>query len=85
MEWILLVSGLAALILGAEGLVQPLELSITDHEGGGAGKILQWDGEAWHEVSNGWVNSDRDLLLPLIYERAAAYAAGQKDTEDTED
>lgn len=60
--------------IGADGLVQPLELSITDHEGGGAGKILQWDGEAWQEVSNGWVASDRDLLLPLIYERAAAYA-----------
>jgi branched-chain amino acid transport system substrate-binding protein len=25
-------------------------------------------------VSDGWVKSDRDLLLPLIYERAAAYA-----------
>jgi branched-chain amino acid transport system substrate-binding protein len=60
--------------IGAEGLVQPTVLSMTDHEGGGAGKILQWDGTAWHEVSNGWVKSDRDVLLPLIYERAAAYA-----------
>jgi branched-chain amino acid transport system substrate-binding protein len=25
-------------------------------------------------VSDGWVKSDRDLLLPLIYERAEAYA-----------
>ena len=60
--------------IGADGLVQPLELSIKDHEGGGAGKILQWDGDKWKIVSNGWVKSDRDLLLPLIYERAAAYA-----------
>lgn len=60
--------------IGADGLVQPLELSIKDHEGGGAGKILQWDGEKWNIVSNGWVRSDRELLLPLIYERAAAYA-----------
>lgn len=60
--------------IGADGLVQPLELSIKDHEGGGAGKILQWDGEKWNIVSNGWVRSDRELLLPLIYERAAVYA-----------
>jgi len=61
--------------IGAEGLVQPLELSIKDHEGGGAGKVIQWDGQAWTIVSDGWVKSDRELLLPLIYERAAAYAA----------
>jgi branched-chain amino acid transport system substrate-binding protein len=60
--------------IGAEGLVQPLELSIKDHEGGGAGKIIQWDGEKFVVVSDGWVRSDRELLLPLIYERAAEYA-----------
>jgi branched-chain amino acid transport system substrate-binding protein len=59
--------------IGATGLEQPLKLSIKDHEGGGAGKIMQWDGEKWNIVS-GWVKSDRELLLPLIYERAAAYA-----------
>ncbi|GLK69759.1 ABC transporter substrate-binding protein [Hansschlegelia plantiphila] len=60
--------------IGAEGLVQPLKLSAKDHEGGGSGKVLQWDGQKWNVVSKGWVASDRDLLLPLIYERAAAYA-----------
>jgi branched-chain amino acid transport system substrate-binding protein len=34
---------------------------------------MQCDGEKWNIVS-GWVKSDRELLLPLIYERAAAYA-----------
>ncbi len=54
--------------------MQPLRLSVKDHEGGGAGKVLQWDGTQWAAVSHGWVKSDRDLLLPRIYERAAAYA-----------
>ncbi len=36
--------------------------------------MLQWDGTQWAVVSHGWVKSDRDLLLPRIYERAAAYA-----------
>lgn len=60
--------------IGAEGLVQPLRLSVKDHEGGGAGKVLQWDGSQWVAASKGWVPSDRDLLLPVIYARAAAYA-----------
>lgn len=71
--------------IGAEGLVQPLELSIKDHEGGGAGKVIQWNGESWDIVSNGWVKSDRDLLLPLIYERAAAYAKEKGITPRTAD
>ncbi|MGE5945463.1 MAG: ABC transporter substrate-binding protein, partial [Betaproteobacteria bacterium] len=33
--------------LGAEGLMQPLEVSCSDHEGGGAVKFQQWDGEKW--------------------------------------
>jgi branched-chain amino acid transport system substrate-binding protein len=70
--------------IGALGLEQPLKLSIKDHEGGGAGKVIQWDGETWNVVSKGWVKSDRDLLLPLIYERAAAYAKEKGITPRTE-
>ncbi|GJE26522.1 ABC transporter substrate-binding protein [Methylobacterium organophilum] len=71
--------------IGADGLVQPLRLSAKDHEGGGAGKILQWDGAQWAIASNGWVKADRDLLLPLIYERAAAYAKEKGITPRTTD
>ena len=59
--------------LGVLGLMQPLKLSIKDHEGGGFARIIQWDGTKWNTVSD-WIPSDRDLLLPLVYEKAAAYA-----------
>jgi len=59
--------------IGALGLAPTLRLSPTDHEGGGSAKVIQWDGEKWNVVSD-WIKSDRDLLRPLILERAAAYA-----------
>jgi len=59
--------------LGAEGLLQPLALSCSDHEGGGAARIQQWDGKTWTPVSD-WVKADRPLLRPLIDKKSAAYA-----------
>lgn len=59
--------------LGVYGLVQPLKLSLRDHEGGGSAKVIQWDGQKWNTVSD-WIKSDRDLLFPLIFQKAAAYA-----------
>jgi branched-chain amino acid transport system substrate-binding protein len=59
--------------LGATGLLQPIELSCADHEGGGAARVQQWDGEAWQTVSD-WVKADRALLRPLIDAKAAQYA-----------
>ena len=59
--------------LGAEGLLQPLALSCTDHDGGGAARIQQWDGEHWKTISD-WVKADRALLRPLIDKKAQAYA-----------
>ena len=64
--------------LGVEGLLQPLALSCSDHEGGGAARIQQWDGEHWKTVSD-WVKADRELLRPLIDKKAQAYATGEAD------
>jgi branched-chain amino acid transport system substrate-binding protein len=55
------------------GLLQPLKLSCADHEGGGAVKVQQWDGQKWKQVSD-WIQAERDLLWPLIKARSAAYA-----------
>ncbi|TBV14282.1 ABC transporter substrate-binding protein [Stutzerimonas kirkiae] len=59
--------------LGFEGLLQPISLSCSDHEGGGAARVQQWDGEKWTPVTD-WVEADRELLRPLIEEKSAAYA-----------
>lgn len=59
--------------LGALGLVQPLKLSCTDHEGGGAVRFQQWDGGKWNVISD-WVLADRALLRPIIEESSHQYA-----------
>jgi branched-chain amino acid transport system substrate-binding protein len=59
--------------LGAEGLMQPLTITCADHEGGGAVKFQQWDGEKWVIITD-WIQADRDLVRPMIEESAAKYA-----------
>lgn len=58
---------------GFAGLVQHLQLTPQDHEGGGAVRVQQWDGQSWTPISD-WVQADRDTLRPLIEAKSAAYA-----------
>src|SRR5450756_396038 len=59
--------------LGAYGLLQPIKVSCTDHEGGGAVKFQQWDGKKWKLITD-WIKSDQTIVRPMIEESAAAYA-----------
>jgi branched-chain amino acid transport system substrate-binding protein len=59
--------------LGALGLLQPIKLSCADHEGGGAVRFQQWDGQKWATISD-WVRPDRSTLRPIIEASAAKYA-----------
>jgi branched-chain amino acid transport system substrate-binding protein len=59
--------------LGALGLLQPIKLSCSDHEGGGAVRFQQWDGQKWLTISD-WVHPDRSTLRPIIEASAAKYA-----------
>ena len=59
--------------LGATGLVSPLKVTPTDHEGNPAAKIVQWDGKEWHAKTD-WLNGERGLFHDAIYAKAAAYA-----------
>ncbi len=60
--------------LGAEGFLQPLKVSCLDHEGGGAVKFQEWDGNKW-KVLTDWIPSDQTIVRPMIEAEAAKYAA----------
>ena len=59
--------------LGASGFMQPLKVSCLDHEGGGAVRFQQWDGQRWKVISD-WISSDQSIVRPMIEESAAKYA-----------
>jgi branched-chain amino acid transport system substrate-binding protein len=60
--------------LGATGLLPPIHVTCADHEGAGAVKFQQWDGQRW-VTKTGWIQADRKLLRPLIEASANKYAA----------
>ena len=62
--------------LGLGGLLSPIALSCSDHEGGGQLRIQQWDGEKWSFVSD-WIEPNRDGFLRDMYEASAAQYAEQ--------
>ncbi|MDR2032231.1 MAG: ABC transporter substrate-binding protein [Azoarcus sp.] len=59
--------------IGFSGLLQQLKLSCSDHEGGGAVRVQQWDGEKWNLITD-WIQADRKILRPLIDAKSAQYA-----------
>jgi branched-chain amino acid transport system substrate-binding protein len=59
--------------LGAVGLLQTIQLSCEDHEGGGAVRFEQWDGKQFHVISD-WIKADRALLRPIIEASSTKYA-----------
>jgi branched-chain amino acid transport system substrate-binding protein len=59
--------------LGATGLVEPIHVSCSDHEGGGSIKIQQWDGSKW-VIKTDWIAADRKALWPIIEQSANEYA-----------
>jgi branched-chain amino acid transport system substrate-binding protein len=62
--------------IGAEGLMQPLQTSCADHEGGGVVFFQQWDGEKW--VSTGDVVTPMQEYVRGMIEKSAAKYAKEK-------
>jgi branched-chain amino acid transport system substrate-binding protein len=59
--------------LGAAGFMQSLKVTCADHEGGGAVKFQQWDGNQWKVITD-WIQPDRELVRSMVEASAAAYA-----------
>jgi len=68
--------------LGFEGLLQPIKLSCSDHEGARTGRIQTWDGKNW-KITSDWFTADDSVIGPLVKETAAKYAAEKKITPVT--
>ncbi len=62
--------------LGMAGFGPEFSVSCENHGGSGKGKVQQWNASAgkW-EVITGWIESDRDVIDPLIMEDSKAFAA----------
>jgi branched-chain amino acid transport system substrate-binding protein len=65
--------------LGFENQLKPIKVSCEDHEGARTGRIQTWDGKDW-KISSDWYTSDDSLILPMVKEAAAKYAAEKKIT-----
>lgn len=49
----------------AEGLLPPITITPEDHQGGGAGRIAQWDGTRWVPRSD-WKAAHQDIVWNMI-------------------
>ncbi len=58
---------------GATGLVPPIHVTCSDHEGGGKVLFVRWNGTEFERASD-WIEPDHGLVRPMIEESAARYA-----------
>jgi branched-chain amino acid transport system substrate-binding protein len=65
--------------LGFDGMLGPLKVSCVDHEGARLSRVHQWDGKQWKVISD-WYTADDSILVPLVKDTAAKYAAEKKIT-----
>jgi len=65
--------------LGFEGMIGPIKVSCSDHEGTRLSRVHQWDGKQWKVISD-WYTADDTILAPLVKDTAAKYGAEKKIT-----
>ncbi|CAM5213250.1 Branched-chain amino acid transport system substrate-binding protein OS=Castellaniella defragrans OX=75697 GN=HNR28_000009 PE=3 SV=1 [Castellaniella defragrans] len=56
----------------AQGLIPPLSFSAEDHQGGGFGRVSQWDGSKWTPLDD-WHASYQDVVWEQIKAGAKQY------------
>ncbi len=60
----------------AEGLIPPITITPQDHQGGGRGRISQWDGEHWTPKTD-WYAAYQDVVMGLVKKTAAEFKKAQ--------
>jgi len=63
--------------LGFEGMLKPIKISCSDHEGAREGRVQQWDGKGWKIISD-WYTANQSITEPLVDDVSARYAAEKK-------
>ncbi|WP_239025303.1 ABC transporter substrate-binding protein [Rhodoligotrophos defluvii] len=58
----------------AQGLMPPVTISARDHQGGGKGRICQWDGTRWVPKTD-WYAASQDLVWELVRKTAQEFKA----------
>lgn len=58
----------------AEGMMPPITLTEEDHQGGGYGRISEWNGTEWEPVTD-WFSAHQDIVWEEIEKDAAAFRA----------
>ncbi|MFA5663182.1 ABC transporter substrate-binding protein [Castellaniella sp.] len=56
----------------AQGLMPPVTFSAQDHQGGGQGRVVSWDGETWAPETD-WHASFQDIVWEEINKGAEQY------------
>jgi len=58
----------------AKGLMAPVTITNKDHQGGGLGRVVEWDGEKWAPLGDGeWHPAFEDIVWDEIYSESAKY------------
>ncbi len=60
----------------AEGLMPPVTFSGEDHQGGGYGRVSQWNGESWEPITD-WFTAYQDLVWEEIEKDAEGFREGR--------
>ena len=60
----------------AEGLIPPITITAQDHQGGGHGRISQWDGTHWVPKTD-WYAAYQDIVMDLVKKTAAEFKKAQ--------
>lgn len=56
----------------AQGLIPPVTITAKDHQGGGKGRISQWDGTKWVPKTD-WYAASQDLVWELVRKNAEEF------------